>query len=254
MTIRTCKSAQNDCIEFTCRFHSDRPSDRNRNVPWQRGVLRLGFGTRSARGNDSLSRRRGAVSGGLWRASVVACGCRVSVERTSFVDAAARRRRRRRLAVSESGRGRRGRSAALAVGGSGQGGGGGAGGGNGEGGRGARASTSAGQQQPHAHASAHSAQTGQEELLPSDWEEGERLPLYFDDSDRFEDDSLCSWSSEPESLWNNWRGWRRPHPPHPAHPAHQHPSHPHAHNHAQDSSKEPISSLRKPVPGGVARP
>lgn len=32
----------------------------------------------------------------------------------------------------------------------------------------------------------------------------------FDDSDRFEEDSLCSWSSEPESLCNNWRGWKRP--------------------------------------------
>ncbi|XP_046742497.1 zinc finger SWIM domain-containing protein 8 homolog, partial [Diprion similis] len=32
----------------------------------------------------------------------------------------------------------------------------------------------------------------------------------FEDSDRFEEDSLCSWSSEPESLCNNWRGWRRP--------------------------------------------
>ncbi|KAG5318114.1 ZSWM8 protein, partial [Pseudoatta argentina] len=25
----------------------------------------------------------------------------------------------------------------------------------------------------------------------------------------FEEDSLCSFSSEPESLCNNWRGWRR---------------------------------------------
>ena len=32
----------------------------------------------------------------------------------------------------------------------------------------------------------------------------------FEDSDRFEEDSLCSWSSEAESLINNWRGWRRP--------------------------------------------
>ncbi|XP_076654799.1 zinc finger SWIM domain-containing dorado isoform X1 [Halictus rubicundus] len=31
----------------------------------------------------------------------------------------------------------------------------------------------------------------------------------FEDSDRFEEDSLCSWSSEPESLCNNWRGWRK---------------------------------------------
>lgn len=34
----------------------------------------------------------------------------------------------------------------------------------------------------------------------------------FEDSDRFEEDSLCSWSSEPESLCNNWRGWKRPSP------------------------------------------
>ncbi|ESO89038.1 hypothetical protein LOTGIDRAFT_209983 [Lottia gigantea] len=31
----------------------------------------------------------------------------------------------------------------------------------------------------------------------------------FEDSDRFEEDSLCSWISEPESLCNNWRGWKR---------------------------------------------
>ena len=40
-----------------------------------------------------------------------------------------------------------------------------------------------------------------------DWEEGDRLS--FEDSDRFEEDSLCSWASEPESLCNNWRGWRK---------------------------------------------
>ncbi|XP_014289772.1 zinc finger SWIM domain-containing protein 8 homolog [Halyomorpha halys] len=32
----------------------------------------------------------------------------------------------------------------------------------------------------------------------------------FEDSDRFEEDSLCSWSTEPESICNNWRGWKRP--------------------------------------------
>lgn len=32
----------------------------------------------------------------------------------------------------------------------------------------------------------------------------------FEDSDRFEEDSLCSYSTEPESLCNNWRGWKRP--------------------------------------------
>ena len=31
----------------------------------------------------------------------------------------------------------------------------------------------------------------------------------FDDSDRFEEDSICSWISEPESVVNNWRGWRK---------------------------------------------
>lgn len=41
-----------------------------------------------------------------------------------------------------------------------------------------------------------------------DWEEGDRFS--FEDSDRFEEDSLCSWSSEPESLCNNWRGWKKP--------------------------------------------
>ncbi|XP_021938026.1 zinc finger SWIM domain-containing protein 8 isoform X2 [Zootermopsis nevadensis] len=41
-----------------------------------------------------------------------------------------------------------------------------------------------------------------------DWEEADRFS--FEDSDRFEEDSLCSWSSEPESLCNNWRGWKRP--------------------------------------------
>ncbi|CAH4038302.1 zinc finger SWIM domain-containing protein 8 homolog isoform X1 [Pieris brassicae] len=41
-----------------------------------------------------------------------------------------------------------------------------------------------------------------------DWEEGDHFS--FEDSERFEEDSMCSWSSEPESLCNNWRGWRRP--------------------------------------------
>ena len=30
----------------------------------------------------------------------------------------------------------------------------------------------------------------------------------FDDSDRFEDESICSWGSDPEPP-NNWRGWKR---------------------------------------------
>lgn len=41
-----------------------------------------------------------------------------------------------------------------------------------------------------------------------DWQEGDRFS--FEDSDRFEEDSLCSWSTEPESLCNNWRGWKKP--------------------------------------------
>lgn len=42
-----------------------------------------------------------------------------------------------------------------------------------------------------------------------EWEpDGDRFS--FEDSDRFEEDSLCSWISEPESLCNNWRGWRKP--------------------------------------------
>ncbi|XP_065577642.1 zinc finger SWIM domain-containing protein 8 homolog isoform X2 [Artemia franciscana] len=40
-----------------------------------------------------------------------------------------------------------------------------------------------------------------------EWQENDRLS--FDDSDRFEEDSLCSWCSEPESLCNNWRGWKK---------------------------------------------
>lgn len=46
-----------------------------------------------------------------------------------------------------------------------------------------------------------------------DWEEGDHFS--FEDSERFEEDSLCSWSSEPESLCNNWRGWKRPNPQNP---------------------------------------
>lgn len=41
-----------------------------------------------------------------------------------------------------------------------------------------------------------------------EWEDGDRFS--FEDSDRFEEDSLCSWSSEPESVCNNWRGWKKP--------------------------------------------
>ncbi|XP_018670723.2 zinc finger SWIM domain-containing protein 8 [Ciona intestinalis] len=31
----------------------------------------------------------------------------------------------------------------------------------------------------------------------------------FEDSDRFDDESICSWMSETESFCTNWRGWRR---------------------------------------------
>merc|ERR1712018_940166 len=39
-----------------------------------------------------------------------------------------------------------------------------------------------------------------------EWEEDN---FSFEDSDRFEEDSICSWISEPESVVNNWRGWRK---------------------------------------------
>jgi hypothetical protein len=42
-----------------------------------------------------------------------------------------------------------------------------------------------------------------------DWELVDSDRFSFEDSDRFEEDSLCSWISEPESLCNNWRGWKR---------------------------------------------
>ncbi|XP_050328320.1 zinc finger SWIM domain-containing protein 8 homolog, partial [Bactrocera neohumeralis] len=44
----------------------------------------------------------------------------------------------------------------------------------------------------------------------AEWNPEEIDRFSFDDSDRFEEDSLCSWSSEPESLCNNWRGWKKP--------------------------------------------
>lgn len=45
-----------------------------------------------------------------------------------------------------------------------------------------------------------------------DWGDREGDRFSFEDSDRFEEDSLCSWSSEPESVCNNWRGWKKPSP------------------------------------------
>uniref|UniRef100_A0A1B0APC0 Uncharacterized protein n=1 Tax=Glossina palpalis gambiensis TaxID=67801 RepID=A0A1B0APC0_9MUSC len=44
----------------------------------------------------------------------------------------------------------------------------------------------------------------------AEWVHEDMDHFSFDDSDRFEEDSLCSWSSEPESLYNNWRGWKKP--------------------------------------------
>lgn len=41
-----------------------------------------------------------------------------------------------------------------------------------------------------------------------DWEDGDRYS--FEDSERFEEESICSWMSDtPESVCNNWRGWKR---------------------------------------------
>uniref|UniRef100_A0A1B0CAB9 Uncharacterized protein n=1 Tax=Lutzomyia longipalpis TaxID=7200 RepID=A0A1B0CAB9_LUTLO len=44
----------------------------------------------------------------------------------------------------------------------------------------------------------------------AEWNNEEIDQISFYDSDRFEEDSLCSWSSEPDSLCNNWRGWKKP--------------------------------------------
>nr|XP_039261702.1 zinc finger SWIM domain-containing protein 8-like isoform X1 [Styela clava] len=42
----------------------------------------------------------------------------------------------------------------------------------------------------------------------AEWEAAPEEGMSFDDSDRFEEDSMCSWMSEPESLCKNWRGWQ----------------------------------------------
>lgn len=42
-----------------------------------------------------------------------------------------------------------------------------------------------------------------------EWEENNDERFSFEDSDRFEEDSLGSWISEPESISANWRGWKR---------------------------------------------
>lgn len=67
-------------------------------------------------------------------------------------------------------------------------------------------------QQPAAVVAAAAAAAGAEqaqEVVQPEWNAEECDRFSFDDSDRFEEDSLCSWSSEPESLCNNWRGWKR---------------------------------------------
>lgn len=48
----------------------------------------------------------------------------------------------------------------------------------------------------------------QEGVVWNNDQENDRLS--FEDSDRFSEGSLCSWSSEQESLCNNWRGWKKP--------------------------------------------
>lgn len=45
--------------------------------------------------------------------------------------------------------------------------------------------------------------------LPTDSGENNDGTHSFEDSDRFDEMSLCSWMSEPESLCGNWRGWKR---------------------------------------------
>ena len=41
-----------------------------------------------------------------------------------------------------------------------------------------------------------------------EWDDGDRFS--FEDSERFEEESICSWMSDTaESVCNNWRGWRK---------------------------------------------
>lgn len=97
----------------------------------------------------------------------------------------------------------------VVVGGSsgGGGGGGGSGNNNGAGGSGACSrNAGAAAAEPGIASGATEEGAGLGHLI--EWEENDRFS--FDDSDRFEEDSLCSFSSEHESLCNNWRGWRRP--------------------------------------------
>lgn len=68
------------------------------------------------------------------------------------------------------------------------------------------------QQQPNNQQNQQPAAAAEQaqEVVQPEWNAEECDRFSFDDSDRFEEDSLCSWSSEPESLCNNWRGWKRP--------------------------------------------
>lgn len=68
------------------------------------------------------------------------------------------------------------------------------------------------QQQPNNQPNQQPAAVAEQaqEVVQPEWNAEECDRFSFDDSDRFEEDSLCSWSSEPESLCNNWRGWKRP--------------------------------------------
>uniref|UniRef100_A0A1A9W8J5 Uncharacterized protein n=1 Tax=Glossina brevipalpis TaxID=37001 RepID=A0A1A9W8J5_9MUSC len=80
---------------------------------------------------------------------------------------------------------------------------------NGNGGNGpaADAAASVNNRRNAANAAAAAAAEG---AAAAEWVHEDMDHFSFDDSDRFEEDSLCSWSSEPESLYNNWRGWKKP--------------------------------------------
>ena len=96
----------------------------------------------------------------------------------------------------------------VAVGGRGGGGGRRGGGGSGGGGSGGGARGSGPDAASAGPGDDHAADPPGAQII--EWEEADRYS--FEDSDRFEEDSLCSWSSVSESFCNNWRGWRRPSP------------------------------------------
>ena len=48
-----------------------------------------------------------------------------------------------------------------------------------------------------------------EENNHSDSGENNDGTFSFEDSDRFDEMSLCSWASDPESICGDWRGWKR---------------------------------------------